>query len=336
MEASVQLSRQSSDEQEEVISGKRNRRSSSSSAKKSRIHTLEERQERIEYLLEELIDQRRVGETPSEDDQDENEERETMANSESDIESGTATSTKHVWQAPPLSMENEDITFHFKPATKQLDPIIPELDEALKTDAINCQCLKTSAWNKIRYVEAQKRLQASGIFSQLKRKALVEKMQEIIKEHPEVTNDLKETFSLPDANFRNISDNLLQYVCGKRAEIIEARRKLYEPNNSITAQLMREIPPSETHLFDEQKLETLLSNPPKSTFPSYRHRNPFSSKHLEEGRTRKEPNKMSSKARFEKPMFKKKPRPQSKTSHKFDRQRDSGNKKSSGTRFRRP
>lgn len=54
----------------------------------------------------------------------------------------------------------------------------------------------------------------------------------------------------PDSVFRQLSDDVLQYVCGRRAEVIEQRRKLFLPKNNQVASLMEAIPPSSSHLFE--------------------------------------------------------------------------------------
>lgn len=61
--------------------------------------------------------------------------------------------------------------------------------------------------------------------------------------------------------FKN-SEDILQIVCGKRAECIETRRErlIKEVPNKCIQLALRNIPPSETCLFDQVKLNTLIQN----------------------------------------------------------------------------
>ncbi|XP_045779584.1 uncharacterized protein LOC123877124 [Maniola jurtina] len=79
-------------------------------------------------------------------------------------------------------------------------------------------------------------------------------LKKVAEQHPEATGSLMKILAA-DTELRTISDDLLQYTCGKRAEIIESRRKLYEPKSSYYRSVLSEIPPSETHLWDEEKLQ---------------------------------------------------------------------------------
>ncbi|KAJ2944326.1 hypothetical protein O0L34_g18318 [Tuta absoluta] len=69
--------------------------------------------------------------------------------------------------------------------------------------------------------------------------------------------------------FRQVSDHLLQFTCGKRAEAIELRRKVLAPISENLGPLLHKIPPSENCLFDEEKLQE-LSKAPTSSFNAFR------------------------------------------------------------------
>uniref|UniRef100_A0A2A4J7X8 Uncharacterized protein n=1 Tax=Heliothis virescens TaxID=7102 RepID=A0A2A4J7X8_HELVI len=147
---------------------------------------------------------------------------------------------------------------------------------------MKCQRLCEATWNKIRYNEAMKKLQASPVFHCLRVngtmyqnnnpsqvKDLLDKcdaafdtithgllmqclklqgaLKKVAEQHPEATKSLREMLA-SDSEFRSISDDLLQYTCGKRAEVIETRRKFYEPRNPVYRSILNEIPPSATHL----------------------------------------------------------------------------------------
>lgn len=60
--------------------------------------------------------------------------------------------------------------------------------------------------------------------------------------------ELQKHMLATDGAFKKISDGLLQYTCGRRAEIIQARRETYKPAK-VLSDILHEIPPSDTHLF---------------------------------------------------------------------------------------
>uniref|UniRef100_A0A0A9VX22 Uncharacterized protein n=1 Tax=Lygus hesperus TaxID=30085 RepID=A0A0A9VX22_LYGHE len=74
---------------------------------------------------------------------------------------------------------------------------------------------------------------------------------------------LIEDFTDASTDFRQESDRLLQYVCGKRAELIAERRKNLMPRNPHTQRQLSGIPPSASHLFDEESVSKCsLPTPP--------------------------------------------------------------------------
>ncbi|CAH1955678.1 unnamed protein product [Acanthoscelides obtectus] len=79
----------------------------------------------------------------------------------------------------------------------------------------------------------------------------------------------------PGCLFRQHSDNLLQFICGKRAEAIELRRSQLAPLNTNVAMVLSKIPPSESHLFDENKIEDLLKSQAGSLRPTFKRKIPF-------------------------------------------------------------
>nr|CAH7721074.1 unnamed protein product [Callosobruchus chinensis] len=213
------------------------------------------------------------------------------------------TSTNVSWQAPTIGdelnddpgafcIENDWDTF--SPVTREIEPVIPRADRVIEQQGLKCQRLGENSWNKIRYVDAQKKLQASPIFSTLKinsslynayqpqsnsmkdilskndlafgtiihgllkqRSNIQVALKEAADKHPEAAESLKSILA-GGSEFRTTSDDLLQYACGKRSEVIEARRKLYEPKSSYYRSVLNEIPPSSTHLWDEDQLKEAI------------------------------------------------------------------------------
>jgi hypothetical protein len=174
----------------------------------------------------------------------------------------------------------------FAPGTKESEAKISKASETYINQGISCQRFNSEGWANIRYSDVQKQFQAFPAFTSLKVNSnlatvtpnwqlvgVLEKIdlclgavthgllqqrqsfQDIYKESSsEVKTYISKKFLAGDSNFRKTSDALLQYVCGKRAEVIQQRRGLYKPSNRTLNELLHIIPPSETHLFAEPKL----------------------------------------------------------------------------------
>ncbi|CAH2016736.1 unnamed protein product [Acanthoscelides obtectus] len=56
----------------------------------------------------------------------------------------------------------------FSPVTREIEPTVPRADPVIETQGMKCQRFGEETWNKIRYVDAQKKLHASPVFSTLK------------------------------------------------------------------------------------------------------------------------------------------------------------------------
>lgn len=93
----------------------------------------------------------------------------------------------------------------------------------------------------------------------LQSKALVENLQGIIKNHPGAAEDVKKILS-KGSKFKTVTDDILQFVCGHRAEVIDMRRNAFKTRNDALTAAVRQIPPSATHLFEEKALSNLLKD----------------------------------------------------------------------------
>ena len=177
--------------------------------------------------------------------------------------------------------------FAFEPSTEQQIPPIPAASAEMSEHAIHCLCLGTDAWNKVRYVKAQQALQAGGVFQPhlidprwgiatptgpvpdflfkseqtfgtflhgllKQREAFAAGITEIIKEHPAAADCINRVFRPEIRAFRAVSDNLLQFTCGKRAEAVDARRKLVEASMPSAALQLKAIHPTPNFLFDSR------------------------------------------------------------------------------------
>ncbi|XP_026686802.1 uncharacterized protein LOC113471670 [Diaphorina citri] len=190
--------------------------------------------------------------------------------------------------------------FSLAPSTREREPSVPDPDPELASQGISCQKLGSPAWNRVRYSESQKALQAGGVFKPLsvpgeiplpnsstfenlsrqdsflgtlshglllQRNALSGAMNTLAEKFPEVREELGSIFS-DDGELKQVSDNLLQYVCGKRAECFEARRRLVEPKDPQLARLVRAIPPSPSCLFEEAQFTDFVKAHPLAFRPT--------------------------------------------------------------------
>ncbi|KAJ2937306.1 hypothetical protein O0L34_g19257 [Tuta absoluta] len=92
---------------------------------------------------------------------------------------------------------------------------------------------------------------------------------QIIEECPAALAAVNKVLADRSTEFRQISDHLLQFTCGKRAEAIELRRKVLASISENLGPLLHKIPPSENCLFDEEKLQE-LSKALTSSFNAFR------------------------------------------------------------------
>lgn len=72
-------------------------------------------------------------------------------------------------------------------------------------------------------------------------------------------NEVYEMFYGLESKYKKHSDGLLQYICGRRQEIMQDRRKLYKPRNKIHKKALYNIPPSEIHLFEDDAFTNLVA-----------------------------------------------------------------------------
>uniref|UniRef100_A0A8D8MET9 Uncharacterized protein n=2 Tax=Cacopsylla melanoneura TaxID=428564 RepID=A0A8D8MET9_9HEMI len=115
--------------------------------------------------------------------------------------------------------------------------------------------------------------QSLGILSHgllLQRKAFSDGVNTLMEKFPQMGGELHKIFGSPESPFKTVSDNILQYTCGKRAECIELRRKLLEPKDAHLAKLLTGIPPSSTALFEERLLAEFVRAHPSTVRPKPR------------------------------------------------------------------
>lgn len=273
------------------------RSSSSKSKKLTRIDKLEQNFSEMKEMLSSIMGRlsNNVGDEseieaayPSSSDDDLQEEYNPSQN-EKTLESSD-------WKAPALTPEDDDEDFGFSPQTKEQEPPISTPKAHIEEQGIRCLRLGELAYKQIRYAEVQKKLQAFPVFHAskvnpfliklnpanassdslakqessfgailhgllLQREALTSAIKELSSKHNSLKSDIKEALAGPNSAFKAISDDILQYVCGRKVEIIELRRNAILPKDEYYATLLNAIPPSSTHLFDEQQVSELMKQP---------------------------------------------------------------------------
>ncbi|CAH0560549.1 unnamed protein product [Brassicogethes aeneus] len=167
------------------------------------------------------------------------------------------------WVAPSIGQETL-LDLDFTPRTREQEPSVPAPKAHIAAQGVECQKLGKTSFSRIRYAEVQKKLQAAPVFSALRvnlqlanlcktsplqdqlikmdltfgtvvhglllqREAFSEGVKELVIKHPEIKSDVQSLLMGSDSSFRSISDDLLQNVCRRRAEIIEQRRSLIKP-----------------------------------------------------------------------------------------------------------
>nr|CAI5821543.1 unnamed protein product [Callosobruchus analis] len=232
----------------------------------------ENRLDRVESMVSAILEKlnsRENVETPMETNTD---EEGSELPSEDDLEEARS------WAPPNLlaEMEEEDTEIDFRPLMKEQEPPIPTAKPNILQQGRECQRLGTSSFNKIRYADVHKKLHASPVFSSLKvnpqllptlylsqlqdqlaksdsclgtilhgmllqREAFSNTISEIIRKHPGTRSDILNSL-VREGDFRQLSDDLIQYVCGRRAEIIDQRRKIFRPKNDYAASLLEKFP----------------------------------------------------------------------------------------------
>lgn len=266
-------------------------------AKRSRYVVLEEQMNNIFSILMEKIDDLKENrrnnreENGLDDDGDGQSQSDSQSDSEDD-RSAISNWTPPGLEDPPVKHANDLEALSLVPQVKEKEPTIPPPSEIIKEQGISCQKLGSASWNKIRYKEVQKKLHASPVFDTLKvnpqlenvvqksyyqillermdemagtithgllkqRQQLKEGLRTLASKHPEAYESIKEVF-VGESPFKETSDDLLQFTCAKRAEVFEMRRKVFKPKDLHHAAKLAEIPPSVTHLFDEELLSKFL------------------------------------------------------------------------------
>nr|CAH7748260.1 unnamed protein product [Callosobruchus chinensis] len=183
------------------------------------------------------------------------------------------------WKAPEVTPTTaRDIVVDFAPQTKEQEPSIPEPIPPIKAQGIACQRLGESTWNRIRYADVQKRIHASPVFGSLslnpqlkhlspaspdmdfldrtegsygtichglllQRAAFQKAINNILAACPSAAHIVDAELTGVSSLFRQHSDNVLQFVCGKRAEAIELRRNRLAPINTNFGLALGKIPP---------------------------------------------------------------------------------------------
>ncbi|XP_012269133.2 uncharacterized protein LOC105693654 [Athalia rosae] len=266
--------------------------------KRSRVAFLENRMDEMFSILCEKIEKLKKPEVhPLSYESDVSmSEKENLGSEDSEsIASGIESQGSAAWKAPSFehSQGGDLDALALTPQVKESEPSIPVPTPEIKAQGLSCQKLGTPNWNKIRYKEVQKNLQASPVFDALKvnsqlggltqksfsqsilvkmdamagtithgllkeRAKITDGLRALAQKYPDAYTDIKDIF-LGESSVKQISDDLLQYSCARRAEIIEMRRRFFKPKDLHLVAKLEEIPPSESHLFAEEMLSNFVN-----------------------------------------------------------------------------
>lgn len=200
-------------------------------------------------------------------------------------------------QAPPIDLDTVKRNwpkFDYLPVIKK-KIAKPALSDFTNSTNIACKKFGSVAFNRIKYKDARKRLYASSAFRALKintelsdldamqtpetrilsnydgvlsaiahglliqRKVLTQEVKNLALKFPETSEDLR-NFLSEGSNFKTASDDLLQYVYGQRIGTVSLRRRTFRARNNALSSMLLEIPPSTTHLFQEDMLSNFIED----------------------------------------------------------------------------
>lgn len=197
-------------------------------------------------------------------------------------------------QCPGYEFQNSNFTFDIQ--TKLKEPSVPKTPDSFLKKLFDVQRLGSASWSEVRYADTQKiynhtpgfidletneevkiydtlrhlahteRSYAALTYCILKQK---ESLQEGIRElltwakntnvnFENLSGKVEELFQKGD--FHKISSDLLQLVCGHRAESIEMRRETItsQVRDPLVKSALNRIPPSSTYIFDSEPFTTTL------------------------------------------------------------------------------
>lgn len=227
-------------------------------------------------------------------------------------DSGSAYGIDSPTQPDPWGVEEDEEalgpsydTSDFAPQTVELEPDVPDPPANLQEQLLQCQKLDRPSWCRVRYAEAENALKHGASFQPLlanfslgcnnkdadfnlrkierllgivsfgllaQRDAFQKARVELVQALPQAGPLISKLFTDELAGFKKTSTDLLQYVCGKRAEVIQDRRKLLTPADPATKRALSMIPPSASHLFNEDLLSKVALPPAARTQPRFVHR----------------------------------------------------------------
>lgn len=180
-------------------------------------------------------------------------------------------------------------TIEYTPSSKPANALTNN-EYALRS-LIRHQRFRQPNWCNIRYAEVKDQFQASPGFCALKPNALLSGIltpdlkcnailsrfdltlgavlngllkgimifYEIVNNMPD---NMKQTvgraFITVESKYMQKFNSLVQYICGRRQELIQQRRELYKPPNKILKEALYKIPPSETHLFEDEAFKQFV------------------------------------------------------------------------------
>lgn len=211
-------------------------------------------------------------------------------------------------------VENEKQLFRFDIQVKLKEPSVPKTPENYLKMLTDIQHFDKSEWCEVRYSEVQKNYNYSPGFTELEmneevkaydsqrhlayadkaygaltfcalkqREALQSSMTDLIswvRASGNVTPDqLHEKIGelLSEGDYHKVSSDMLQLICGHRAETVQMRRDgiINFVRDPLVKSALRRIPPSKEHVFNSELLTSMLEKTggvKKAFLPSYQNK----------------------------------------------------------------
>lgn len=214
----------------------------------------------------------------------EDENRPSKHSKETELRARIVDAQRQLVELQDSEGSDSEPVFDFTPTTVVQEPKISKADPKALEHALKCQKFRDAEWRNVRYAETQKQFQATPAFCALKPNNLLAGVapewksictlerfdlalgaitngllqqriifQSLLDSLPtEMKRKVGKDFVAADSQFRKNSDSLIQYTCGRRAEVIQQRREIYKPQNKALNKILHDIPPSETHLFEDR------------------------------------------------------------------------------------
>ncbi|KAF9810914.1 hypothetical protein SFRURICE_005340 [Spodoptera frugiperda] len=162
------------------------------------------------------------------------------------------------------------LPFNFDIETKLKEPAVPKAPDNLLKALQDVQYFNKSEWSEVRYSEVQKSYCHTPGFVDLEANeeiraydqlpATLVRLYALTKAYARYSPFDKITEVFSNGDFQKVSSDLLQLICGHRAEILQMRRDgiTNHVRDPLIKATLRKIPPSDRHLFENESFTAAL------------------------------------------------------------------------------